>query len=178
MPKRLLIGAVVLVVSGGCSTSSRTVDPAHPPCRPATATSLTTAAAVQVFDRLALAVKSGDQRCADSLSSSYFRKVAIVEFPGSSSTWVTFHHKFSTLVAPSMQDRFATLSIPLHTTRFTQDPYARSTDLAPDQPQTATDPNQVRGITLSYPIPKWTAKVSFVLEHGQILMDEFLLYPL
>jgi hypothetical protein len=111
------------------------------------------------------------------LSSNYFRKLTTVEFPGSSNTWITFHHKFGTLVAPSMQDRFATLSIPLDPTRFTQDPYARPTVLAPAQPLTATDPNQVLGITLSYPIPKWKLKVSFVLEHGQVLIDEFLLNP-
>lgn len=146
-------------------------------CIPIIATSLDKASAITTYERFAKAVAAKNQKCANDLSTSFFLSLSKQKFGAQDGNWITA----KPLGLRPISDDFSQLPSTYNEASFKQTDYTRSLVAGSSDHSTPT------GTTLSYPVDlskytgnsseKWQISISFILENGNIRVDDFVVEP-
>lgn len=146
-------------------------------CMPIIASVLDKESVITTYERFAKAVAAKNQSCANDLSSSFFLGFAKQKFGAPDGKWIT--------AQPSglrpISDNFSQLPSTFNKASFKQSDYQRAIVAG------SSDQSTPNGTTISYPVDiskytgnpseKWQISISFVLDNGNIKVDDLVVEP-
>lgn len=181
LPPIVTVLILILFVYGGVLIFQHAKNSSKPNCVPPTGSTVTKAVAITEYGNLVKAIKTANQTCANSLSSSFFLYFAREEFGAPKGNWITANPAGLGSIGKDLSK----LPNNLSSSQFVSQTYKRAEIINPNGQDISFSPAQ--GLTLRYPAgfsrgnghgqSPYYFFASFVSQKGKIVVDYFVEGP-